>query len=68
VYFCTITALTVGYGDVVPTTDAGRLLAVLLGIQGVLLSGLTTAALVYAVQNAAHQAGLRAEAGTEAAL
>jgi voltage-gated potassium channel len=59
-YFCAITALTIGYGDVIPTTDAGRFIAVLLGFQGVLITGLVTAAAVYGVQAAAHRAGIRA--------
>ena len=58
-YFCAITALTIGYGDVVPTTDVGRFVAVLLGFQGVLITGLVTAAAVYGVQAAAHRAGIR---------
>src|SRR5579871_6933821 len=37
VYFCTITALTIGYGDVVPTTMFGRLDAALLGLLGMLM-------------------------------
>ncbi len=57
-YFCAITALTIGYGDVVPTTDLGRILAVSLGMLGVLISGLVTAAAVYGVQAAAHRAGI----------
>ncbi len=58
-YFCAITALTIGYGDVIPTTDVGRFIAVLLGFQGVLITGLVTAAAVYGVQAAAHLAGIR---------
>jgi len=58
-YFCAITALTIGYGDVVPTTDTGRILSVLLGLLGVLITGLITAAAVYGVQAAAHRAGIR---------
>ncbi len=57
-YFCAITALTIGYGDVVPTTDTGRVVAVLLGMQGVLITGLVTAAAVYGVQAAAHREGI----------
>nr|WP_315594535.1 potassium channel family protein [uncultured Cupriavidus sp.] len=59
VYFCAITALTIGYGDVVPTTDLGCLIAVLLGILGVLMTGLVTAAAVYGVQAAAHREGIQ---------
>ncbi len=43
-YFCAITALTIGYGDVIPITGVGRFVAVLLGFQGVLITGLVTAA------------------------
>lgn len=57
-YFCAVTALTIGYGDVVPTTTLGRIFAVLLGLQGVLITGVVTASAVYAIQVAAHRAGL----------
>ncbi|SAK43343.1 potassium channel family protein [Caballeronia ptereochthonis] len=53
VYFCGVTALTIGYGDVVATTGIGRALAVLLGLYGVLVTGVTTAVAVFAVQVAA---------------
>ena len=59
IYFCAITALTTGYGDVVATTDLGRLLAVLLGIVGLLMTGIVTAAAVYGVQAAAHRVGIK---------
>ncbi|MEX3936607.1 potassium channel family protein [Paraburkholderia phymatum] len=57
-YFCAVTALTVGYGDVVPTTAIGRIVAVLLGLQGLLVTGVTTASVVYGIQAAARRAGL----------
>lgn len=53
IYYCAITALTIGYGDVVPTTPFGRLDALLLGLIGLLLTGLVIAAAVRAVQEAA---------------
>ncbi|RAO74859.1 potassium channel family protein [Dyella jiangningensis] len=53
IYYCAITALTIGYGDVVPTTPFGRLDALLLGLVGLLLTGLVIAAAVRAVQEAA---------------
>ena len=37
-YFCTYTLTTVGYGDIVPTTDAGRLCASLYMIVGVTIA------------------------------
>lgn len=57
-YFSAVTALTIGYGDVVPTTALGRIVAVLLGLLGVLITGVVTASAVYAIQEAAHRAGL----------
>jgi voltage-gated potassium channel len=56
-YFCAITALTIGYGDVVPTTTFGRIDAILLGVIGLLIIGLITAAAVRGVQEAAHRSG-----------
>jgi voltage-gated potassium channel len=67
-YFCAVTALTIGYGDVVPTTALGRIVAVSLGLLGVLITGVVTASAVYAIQVAAHRAGLdlaRARVGGE---
>jgi voltage-gated potassium channel len=57
-YFCAITALTIGYGDVVPTTVAGRIIAVLLGMLGVLMTGVIAGSTVYGIQVAAQRAGL----------
>ncbi|CAB3761927.1 potassium channel family protein [Paraburkholderia humisilvae] len=56
VYFCAITALTIGYGDVVPTTMLGRIDAVVLGLVGLLFTGLIVAAAVRGVQEAARRA------------
>ncbi|EKS69422.1 MULTISPECIES: potassium channel family protein [Caballeronia] len=52
VYYCGVTALTIGYGDVVATTGIGRALSMLLGLYGVLVTGTTTAVAVFAVQRA----------------
>ena len=57
-YFCLVTALTIGYGDVVPTTTLGQTVAVLLGLLGVLMTGVIAASAVYGIQVAAHRAGL----------
>lgn len=57
-YFCAITALTIGYGDIAPTTATGRLIAVLLGFLGVLMTGVIAGATVYGIQVAAQRAGL----------
>ena len=61
-YFCMVTALTIGYGDVVPTTTLGRIDSVLLGMQGVLVTSMVTAAFVHAVQETARRAGRQCEA------
>ena len=57
-YFCAITALTIGYGDVVPTSTLGRIDAVLLGLIGMVFTGLVVAAAVRGVQEAARRASL----------
>jgi voltage-gated potassium channel len=59
-YFCAITALTIGYGDVVPTSTVGRIDAILLGVIGMVFTGLIVAAAVRGVQEAAHRAGVAA--------
>jgi voltage-gated potassium channel len=56
VYFCAITALTIGYGDVVPTSTFGRIDAVCLGLIGFVFTGLFVAAAVRGVQEAARRA------------
>lgn len=61
-YFCTITALTIGYGDIVPTTAFGRIDALLLGIIGLLMTGLVVAAAVRGVQEASRRAAERSDA------
>jgi voltage-gated potassium channel len=52
VYFSFITGLTVGYGDIVPGTTIGRLTSVLLGLVGILFTGVVVAAAVHSVRNA----------------
>jgi voltage-gated potassium channel len=59
-YFCAITALTIGYGDVVPTSTVGRIDAILLGVIGMVFTGLIVAAAVRGVQEAACRAGVAA--------
>jgi voltage-gated potassium channel len=61
-YFYIIMALTIGYGQVVPTTIVGRIDSMLIGVQSVLLTSMVTAAFVRAVQEAARRAGPRDEA------
>jgi len=49
-YFAFVTGLTIGYGDIVVTTPFGRLVAILIGLIGILFTGLMVAVLVHAVR------------------
>jgi voltage-gated potassium channel len=49
-YFTFITGLTIGYGDIAPVTLAGRVVAVLTGLLGILITGLIIAVAVYALR------------------
>jgi len=58
IYFAFVSALTVGYGDIVPHTIIGRTIAVfLLPITGMLITGIMVAAAINAIDK-----GLRKEA------
>jgi len=52
VYFAFITGLTVGYGDVIPTTTVGRIISVFLAFVGILFTGLVIAGAVHALREA----------------
>ena len=49
-YFAFVTGLTIGYGDIVMHTPVGRLIALLIGLNGILFSGLIVAVLVHAIR------------------
>jgi hypothetical protein len=49
-YFSFVTGLTIGYGDIVAKTPLGRLVALMIGFVGILLTGLMIAVLVLAVR------------------
>ncbi|MES0398042.1 MAG: potassium channel family protein [Syntrophobacteria bacterium] len=49
-YFAFVTGLTIGYGDIVMHTPLGRLIALLIGLVGILFTGLIVAVLVHAVR------------------
>jgi voltage-gated potassium channel len=51
-YFACITALTIGYGDIVPHSVTGQFVSVCLGIVGVIFTGLIVAITVRAVREA----------------
>ncbi len=48
-YFTFVTGLTIGYGDLTPKHFAGRLLALFIGVAGVVLTGLIAAISVQAL-------------------
>jgi voltage-gated potassium channel len=50
IYFTLITGLTIGYGDLVPRHWAARSLAVMVGLSGILITGLVAAIAVRALQ------------------
>ena len=56
-YFAFITGLTIGYGDVVPSQPLTRIVAVLIGFTGVLLTGLVAALAVRALTGATDRSG-----------
>ena len=49
-YFTLVTGTTIGYGDLTPVTPIGRVVAILTGLQGLLITGLITAVAVYALR------------------
>ncbi len=51
-YFTFVTGLTIGYGDLVPVRLGTRLIAVAIGLSGILLTGLIAAVGVRALQQA----------------
>ncbi len=49
IYFAFVTALTIGFGDITPTTRASRVLTVLLALLGVFFTGIAVAIAVHAL-------------------
>ena len=55
IYFAFVSGLTIGYGDLAPATWLARTLAVVIGVCGVMLTGLVAAVAVRALTQASHQ-------------
>lgn len=53
VYFAFVSGLTIGYGDLVPNEPLSRVLAIVVGFSGILLTGLIAAVGVRALERAA---------------
>ena len=51
-YFAMVTGLTIGYGDITPETMIGRLIALLLGFIGIILTGMMVATAVFSLREA----------------
>ena len=49
-YFAMITGLTIGYGDISAVTTVGRIMAILLGFVGYIMTGLIVATAVFALR------------------
>jgi hypothetical protein len=53
IYFAYVSGLTIGYGDLVPTHALSRVLAIVTGFAGILLTGLVAAVGVRALERSA---------------
>ncbi|WP_350600832.1 potassium channel family protein [Pseudomonas sp. 65/3-MNA-CIBAN-0223] len=60
IYFAFVTGFTIGYGELVPKLGASRILAILLGFNGVLMTAIFAAVSVRAIEVA-----VKATAGEE---
>jgi Na+-translocating ferredoxin:NAD+ oxidoreductase RnfE subunit len=49
-YFAFVTGLTIGYGEIVAKTVLGRIVALLIGLIGIIFTGMVVAIAVRAVQ------------------
>ncbi len=52
IYFACTTALTIGFGDLVPKTGTTKVIAVILGILGLIMFGIVVAVAVHALDMA----------------
>ena len=48
-YFVLVTALTIGYGDITPTSPLGRVVSVATGLIGIVITGIVVAVVVRAL-------------------
>jgi hypothetical protein len=56
-YFAFVTGLTIGYGDLVPKLLVSRILAIVIGASGILLTGVVAAIEVRALLDATRRDG-----------
>lgn len=55
IYLAFITALTIGYGDITPSTLLGRIISIILGIIGMIFIGVIVAASIKALEKASQK-------------
>ncbi|WP_029972159.1 potassium channel family protein [Paraburkholderia graminis] len=55
IYFSFVTGLTIGYGDLAPKTLLARVLAILIGVCGIILTALVAAVAVKAISSASDE-------------
>lgn len=65
-YLSTITALTIGYGDITPTTAIGRIVCVVIGFVGVIYVGIFVAVANRALAQGVEEKRLRNNAPSHA--
>jgi len=51
-YWAFITAFTIGYGDITPHTAIGKVLSLIIGLEGIILTGIVVAISVTALREA----------------
>ncbi len=54
-YFAFVTGLTIGYGDITPETGGGRAVSILIGLTGLLFTGMTVAVATRALAEMVHE-------------
>ena len=59
IYFAFVSGLTIGYGDLVPKAPLARVLAIAIGVTGILLAGLVAAVGVNALSAAVRESDER---------
>lgn len=57
-YFSFVTGLTIGYGDLVPKLGLARCLAMLIGMAGIVMTGLIVAVGVHALRKVLEDQGI----------
>ena len=55
IYFAFVTALTIGYGDIAPTTTPGRILSILIGMVGMFILAIIVGVITRALMLSMHQ-------------